>query len=131
MSKFFFILIIWIFIAKISIAQTTRTEYITEFDKKQRKEITYKDAVLTYNAIGDVIEEWNYDKKGNISKHIKFFYNPQNKKLKEVHYNSKGKEKKIVEYTYDDKGRKAQEKHYDNDAPQNAEIHKFVYDEKK
>ncbi|MFM2048197.1 MAG: hypothetical protein RI955_745 [Bacteroidota bacterium] len=113
------------------LAQTSRTEYVTEFDKKQRKEITYKDAVLTYNDKGDVVEEWNYDKKGNISKHIKFTYNAQNKKLKEIHYSSKGKEKKIVEYTYDDKGRKILEKHIDADTPTNVELHKFVYDEKK
>ncbi|MEY4876823.1 MAG: hypothetical protein RL708_1972 [Bacteroidota bacterium] len=113
------------------LAQTSRTEYVTEFDKKQRKEITYKDAVLTYNDKGDVVEEWNYDKKGNISKHIKFTYNAQNKKLKEIHFSSKGKEKKIVEYTYDDKGRKILEKHIDADTPTNVELHKFVYDEKK
>jgi hypothetical protein len=112
-------------------AQNTRTEYITEFDKKQRKEITYKDALLNYNEKGDVIEEWNFDKKGNISKHVKFTYNAQNKKLKEVHFTSKGKEKKIVEYTYDEKGRKTMEKHIDADSPTNVEIHKFVYDEKK
>ena len=112
-------------------AQNTRTEYITEFDKKQRKEITYKDALLNYNEKGDVIEEWNFDKKGNISKHVKFTYNAQNKKLKEVHFTSKGKEKKIVEYTYDEKGRKTMEKHIDADSPANVEIHKFVYDEKK
>jgi hypothetical protein len=113
------------------LAQTSRTEYVTEFDKKQRKEITYKDAVLTYNDKGDVVEEWNYDKKGNISKHVKFTYNAQNKKLKEIHFSSKGKEKKIVEYTYDDKGRKILEKHIDADTPTNVELHKFVYDEKK
>jgi hypothetical protein len=113
------------------LAQTSRTEYVTEFDKKQRKEITYKDAVLTYNDKGDVVEEWNYDKKGNISKHIKFTYNAQNKKLKEIHFSSKGKEKKIVEYSYDDKGRKILEKHIDVDMPTNIELHKFVYDEKK
>jgi len=112
-------------------AQNTRTEYITEFDKKQRKEITYKDALLNYNEKGDVIEEWNFDKKGNISKHVKFTYNAQNKKLKEVHFTSKGKEKKIVEYTYDEKGRKTMEKHYDADTASNVIMHKYVYDEKK
>lgn len=112
-------------------AQTNRTEYITEFDKKQRKEITYKDAILNYNERGDVIEEWKFDKKGNISKHIKFTYNTQNKKQKEIHYTSKGKEKKYVEYNYDEKGRKIMEKHINPDFPANVELHKFVYDEKK
>ena len=129
MNKLFLIAII--LLTKVSFAQTTRTEHITEFDKKQRKEISYKDAVLTYNEKGDVIEEWNYDKKGKISKHIKIFYNAQNKKLKEVHFNSKGAEKKIVEYAYDEKGKKISEKHYDTDAPTNIEWHKFIYDEKK
>jgi hypothetical protein len=131
MNKFILIVSIALFFTKFTAAQTTRTEIITEFDKKQRKEISYKDAVLTYNEKGDVIEEWNYDKKGKISKHIKYFYNAQNKKLKEVHYNSKGAEKKIVEYTYDEKFRKTAEKHYDTDAPNNIEWHKFTYDEKK
>jgi hypothetical protein len=113
-------------------AQSTRTDYVTEYDKKTKKEITYKNSIQIYNEKGEVIEEWNYDKKGNTSKHSKMFYNAAiNKKTKEIHYSSKGKEKKIIEYSYDDKGRKIAEKHIDADTPTNVEVHKFVYDEKK
>ncbi len=87
----------------------TRTEVITEYDKKTKKDITHKESVIKYNAAGDPVEEWGYDKKGIENKHIKYEYNAAGKKIKEIHLDSKGAVKRIIEITYDANGKKIME----------------------
>jgi hypothetical protein len=108
----------------------TRTEFVTKFDNKKKKEITHKESVAHYNENGEIAEEWGYDKSGEENKHIKYFYEGK-KKTKEIHYDSKGFEKKRIEYKYDEKGRKIEERHIDADNPKEPTIHRFEYADKK
>ena len=88
----------------------SRTETVTEFDKKTKKFITHKESYQLYNTNGDVIEEYGYDKKGAVNKHIKFEYNASGKKTKEIHLADKSSAVKfIVEYVYDAHGLKIEE----------------------
>ena len=121
---------------KIAIAHkaksnTVRTEYVTKYDKKLKKQITHKESVQKYNENGDVAEEWNYNKDGEVNKHVKYFYNAEGKKLKEVHYNNKNQATKVAEFSYDEQGRKVEEKHYDTDSPKDITVHRFEYAEQK
>jgi hypothetical protein len=83
------VLLISLGISWVVFAQTkvkSRTETVTEYDKKAKKFITHKESYQTYNANGEVLEEFGYDKKGVVNKHIKYEYNSFGKKTKEIHY---------------------------------------------
>ncbi len=112
----------------ILFAQKTRTEMVTEWDKKAKKEITFKEEVQKLNASGDAIETFGYDKKGVQNKYIKTEFNTAGKKLKEEHYNEKGQLKKILLYKYDAKGLKTDEITYAADGKTIIEKHKFTYE---
>ena len=88
----------------------SRTETVTEFDKKAKKFITHKESYQLYNTNGDIIEEFGYDKKGVVNKHVKFEYNASGKKTKEIHYKDNTSTVKfIVEFVYDAHGLKTEE----------------------
>ena len=88
----------------------SRTETVTAYDKKAKKFITHKESYQTYNSNGDVIEEFGYDKKGVVNKHIKYEYNSFGKKTKEIHYKDNTSSIKfLVEFVYDSRGLKIEE----------------------
>lgn len=88
----------------------SRTETVTEYDKKAKKFITHKESYVTYNTSGEIIEEYGYDKKGAVNKHIKTEYNSFGKKSKEIHYKDNTSTiKYIVEFVYDSRGLKTEE----------------------
>lgn len=106
----------------------TRTETVTEYDKKAKKFITHKESYQLYNTNGDVIEEYGYDKKGNVNKHIKFEYNSNGKKTKEIHYKDNTSTIKfIVEYVYDNHGLKIEELEKTADGSKTTSKRVFTY----
>jgi len=114
MRKFYFISLILILLGGLVVyAQTkvkSRTETVTEYDKKLKKFITHKESYQLYNTNGDVMDEYGYDKKGSVNKHVKYEYNSNGKKTKEIHYKDNTTTIKfIVEFVYDSRGLKIEE----------------------
>jgi hypothetical protein len=107
------VLVISLGISWVVFAQTkakSRTEIVTEYDKKAKKFVSHKESYQTYNSNGDVTEEFRYDTKGVINKHIKYEYNSFGKKTKEIHFkHNTSSIKFLVEFVYDSRGLKIEE----------------------
>ncbi len=106
----------------------SRTETVTEYDKKAKKFITHKESYVIYNSNGDIIEEYGYDKKGTVNKHIKTEYNSFGKKNKEIHYkDNTSAVKYIVEFVYDSRGLKTEELEKTADGSKTTSKRVFTY----
>lgn len=125
------ILLLSLGISWVVFAQTkakSRTETVTEYDKKAKKFVTHKESYQTYNSNGDVTEEFGYDKKGVVNKHIKYEYNSFGKKTKEIHYKDNTSSIKfLVEFVYDSKGLKIEELEKTADGSKTTSKRVFTY----
>ncbi len=125
------VLLISLGISWVVFAQTkvkSRTETITEYDKKAKKFVTHKESYQTYNANGEVLEEFGYDKKGVVNKHIKYEYNSFGKKTKEIHYKDNTTSIKfLVEFVYDSRGLKIEELEKTADGSKTTSKRVFTY----
>ncbi|MEY2899375.1 MAG: hypothetical protein RL138_1428 [Bacteroidota bacterium] len=125
------VLLLSLGISWVVFAQTkakSRTETVTAYDKKAKKFITHKESYQTYNSNGDVTEEFGYDKKGVVNKHIKYEYNSFGKKTKEIHYKDNTSSIKfLVEFVYDSRGLKIEELEKTADGSKTTSKRVFTY----
>jgi len=75
----------------------TKTTWVTE--KKGKKEISYKKSELRFEKDGSLIQDIEFNVKGDIIKNISYQYD-NNNKIREIHYDKEGKIKLRIEYVY-------------------------------
>jgi YD repeat-containing protein len=85
---------------------------------------TFTDSKVTYDANGNVTEEINYDKEGNLKSTKKFKYNKDGDPIEEIEYDDKGIIKEIKMVKYNASGEKTEETFLDKDKKQ---FKKYVY----
>lgn len=85
---------------------------------------TFSDSKVTYDANGNIIEEINYDKEGNLKSTKKFKYNKEDDPIEEIEYDEKNAVKEIRLTKYNSLGEKTEEQYLDKDKKQ---FKKYVY----
>jgi hypothetical protein len=75
----------------------TKTMWVTE--KKGKKEFNYKASELRFDKDGTLIQEIEYNPKGDIIKNFSYQYE-NNKKIREIHLDKEGKIVTRIEYVY-------------------------------
>jgi hypothetical protein len=85
---------------------------------------TVNDSKTIYDANGEVIEEVNYDKDGNIKSTIKYKNNKDGDVIEESEYDEKNNLKEKKQYKYNGLGEKIEELLLDKD---NKVVKKSVY----
>jgi YD repeat-containing protein len=85
---------------------------------------TFNDSKVTYDGSGNIIEEVNYDKEGNLKSTKKFKYNKDGDPIEETEYNEKNAIKEICLTKYNSLGEKIEEMYLDSNKKQ---VKKYVY----
>lgn len=75
----------------------TKTMWVTE--KKGKKEFNYKASELRFDKDGTLIQEIEFNSKGDITKNISYQYE-NNRKVRELHLDKDGKIITRIEYVY-------------------------------
>jgi hypothetical protein len=98
---------ILIFINSVVFAQTpkeardlnlkTKTSWVSE--KKGKKLLNYKKLELRFDKDGSLIQEVEFNSKGDIVKNIAYQYENKNK-VREIHFDKKGKITLRIEYKF-------------------------------
>ncbi len=85
---------------------------------------SFNDSKVTYDAAGNIIEEINYDKEGNLKSTKKFKYNKDGDPIEETEYDEKNTLKEIKLTKYNALGEKTEEQYLDKDKKQ---FKKYIY----
>jgi hypothetical protein len=75
----------------------TKTMWVTE--KKGKKEFNYKASELRFDKDGSLIQEIEYNSKGDIVKNVSYQYE-NNKKVREIYLSKDGTISSRIEYIY-------------------------------
>jgi hypothetical protein len=75
----------------------TKTSWVTE--KKGKKELNYKKFELRFDKDGSLIQEIEFNAKGDIIKNIAYQYENKNK-IREIHFDKNGKITLRIEYKF-------------------------------
>ncbi len=84
----------------------------------------FTDSKVTYDANGNILEEVNYDKEGNLKGTKKYKYNKDGDAIEETEYDEKNVIKEIKMTKYNSSGEKSEEQYLDKDRKQ---FKKYVY----
>jgi hypothetical protein len=85
---------------------------------------TFNDSKVIYDAGGNIIEEVNYDKEGNLKSTKKFKYNKDGDPIEETEYDEKNALKETRLTKYNALGEKIEEQYLDKDKKQ---LKKYIY----
>lgn len=85
---------------------------------------TFTDSKVTYDTGGNITEEVNYDKEGNLKSTKKYKYNKDGDPIDETEYDEKGNIREIKLTKYNASGEKTEEMFLDKDKKQ---FKKYVY----
>lgn len=75
----------------------TKTTWVLE--KKGKKEVNYKKSELRYDKDGNLIQEIEFSKGGDVTRNISYQYDNKNK-IREIHFDTEGKIILRIEYVY-------------------------------
>ena len=89
-----------------------KTITVSDQDLEKGNGSAVKESISRYDELGNFIELFEYDSKGNEKTHESYEYDENGNKVKEIHYKSNNVKDKVIEYTYDDDGNKIKEVHY-------------------
>ncbi len=85
---------------------------------------SFNDSKVTYDANGNMTEEINYDKEGNLKSIKKFKYNKDGHLIEETEYDEKKDLKEVRLTKYNSLGEKTEEQYLDKDKKQ---FKKYIY----
>lgn len=102
----------------------TKTTWVTE--KKGKKEISYKKFELRFDKDGNLIQEVEFNPKGDIIKNISYQYDGKNK-VREIHFDREGKIVKRIEYVFSKKILSEIQQYNSNNELQKRE--QFIYEQ--
>lgn len=102
----------------------TKTSWVTE--KKGKKELNYKKSELRFDKDGSLIQEVEFNFKGDIVKNIAYQYENKNK-IREIHFDKDGKITLRIEYKFSRKI--LSEIQYFNDKNELVRKEQFIYEQ--
>lgn len=103
----------------------TKTTWVTE--KKGKKELNYKYLELRYDKDGNLIQEIEFNAKGDIVKNISYQYENE-KKVRELRHNAEGKIMLRIEYVYSPR-KSLSEIQYYNEKNEMIRKEQFIYEQ--
>jgi hypothetical protein len=102
----------------------TKTTWVSE--KKGKKQLNYKKSELRYEKDGTLIQELEFNPKGDVIKNISYQYDGKNK-IREIHFDSRGKIITRIEYVYSRKT--LSEIQYYNENNELLKKEQFIYEQ--
>lgn len=102
----------------------TKTTWVME--KTGKKDSNYKKSELRYDKDGNLIQEIEFNKKGDVTRNISYQYDKKNK-IREIHFDREGKIILRMEFIYSRKV--LSEIHYYNAKSDLVKKEQFIYEQ--
>lgn len=95
-------------------------------EKTGKKDSNYKKSELRYDKDGNLIQEIEFNKKGDVTRNISYQYDKKNK-IREIHFDREGKIILRMEFIYSRKV--LSEIHYYNAKSDLVKKEQFIYEQ--